>query len=620
MLIEKMHGIANHGIAKVILGLITLSFLVGGMSGYLFSSNDTFAAKVNGETISQQDFMNRYNQEFEARAQQEGEQFLSLSDSPKFVSEMRQGIINQMIDQELLRQYAKELKLNVSDDMIKRAIVEEPAFQVNGKFDNDRYLQALRQYGVSPDGYAAMLRVSLTMQQLQNGIASSEFVVPLQSEATAALLFQQRTARIASYLLADEVAKQNVTEAEIKAYYDANAKSLLQPEQAKVQYIEVSANTLSQLQPVNDTQIAQYYQENKAQFTSQKLAHIQLANEQDADAVYQELQKGADFAELAKTRSTDKLSGEQGGELGWIKDNELPQNFEDAALLLNVGQYSTPVNVDGSYHIIFVQDRQQRSLSEVKEQIADTLRKTLAADRFQAVEKAVRDAAANNNSSLQDAAKAAGVKVQETDYFTRQNVPAELNTPNVVSAIFESDIANGGANSEPLNTGDNAFVVVRVVDHKDEGTQTFDEAKAMIEQLLKREKAEKTLMAQADQLVKDLSANPHKLPQGLSFSAPQTFSLENVKDPILTEGVFAMAKPKDGETLYQTARDSQGNVVVVALEKVEEGKLDSDKLAQFGYQLQQSRQLEVQGTLMQALRDKAKVEINEAFINQDDDN
>ena len=212
------------------------------------------------------------------------------------------------------------------------------------------------------------------------------------------------------------------------------------------------------------------------------------------------------------------------------------------------------------------------------------------------------------------------MKVQETDYFTRQNVPAELNTPNVVSAIFESDIANGGANSEPLNTGDNAFVVVRVVDHKDEGTQTFDEAKAMIEQLLKREKAEKTLMAQADQLVKDLSVNPHKLPQGLSFSAPQTFSLENVKDPILTEGVFAMAKPKDGETLYQTARDSQGNVVVVALEKVEEGKLDSDKLAQFGYQLQQSRQLEVQGTLMQALRDKAKVEINEAFINQDDDN
>lgn len=65
MLIEKMHNLSNSKAAKFILGLITLSFLVGGMSGYLSSSNDTYAAKVNGEVISQQDFLNRYNQEFE---------------------------------------------------------------------------------------------------------------------------------------------------------------------------------------------------------------------------------------------------------------------------------------------------------------------------------------------------------------------------------------------------------------------------------------------------------------------------------------------------------------------------------------------------------------------------
>ena len=59
------------------------------------------------------------------------------------------------------------------------------------------------------------------------------------------------------------------TDEEIKAYYDANAKSLVQPEQVKVQYIHVSANELGKLQPVTETQIAQYYQENKAQFISQ---------------------------------------------------------------------------------------------------------------------------------------------------------------------------------------------------------------------------------------------------------------------------------------------------------------------------------------------------------------
>ena len=84
MLIEKMHNLSNSKAAKFILGLITLSFLVGGMSGYLFSSNDTYAAKVNDEVISQQDFLNRYNQEFEARAQREGEAFMAQSDSPEF--------------------------------------------------------------------------------------------------------------------------------------------------------------------------------------------------------------------------------------------------------------------------------------------------------------------------------------------------------------------------------------------------------------------------------------------------------------------------------------------------------------------------------------------------------
>lgn len=618
MLIEKMHGVAHSFIGKAIFALLPVSFLIGGMSGYLYGGNESFAAKVNGETISQQDFLNRYNQEFEARAQQEGESFLAKTDSVEFVTALRQNLIQRLVDQELIRQYAKELKLGVSDDMIKRAIVSDPNLQSNGKFDNTRYQQLLTQNGLTSDTYAAILRNALTLEQMQNGLADSEFVVPAQVKDSAQTFFQKRIARLATLPLADEVAKQKVTEEEIKAYYDANAKSLVQPEQAKVQYIRVSANELGKLQPVTETQIAQYYQENKAQFISQKLAHIQLATEKEADAVYQELQKGADFAELAKAKSVDKLSGAQGGELGWVKDNELPKNFEDAALLLNVGQYSTPVNVDGAYHIILVQDRKERTLDEVKEQIADTVRKNLAGSRFQAIEKAVRAKAAESSDSLAAVAEAAGVKVEETDYFGKNNVLAALNFPNVTSAIFESDIANGGANSEPLTVGENEFVVVRVVDHKAEGLQSLDEAKATIEQFLKREKADKVLTEKAEQAVKALSAEPTKLPAGISFSEPQTFTLVDNKDPVLYEGVFAIAKPQDGKAAYQVARNSKGDVVVVALERVEEPTLNEQELAKFSTQLVRARQGELQGQLMQALREKAQIEINTSFINQDD--
>ena len=56
---------------------------------------------------------------------------------------------------------------------------------------------------------------------------------------------------------------------------------------------------------------------------------------------------------------------------------------------------------------------------------------------------------------------------------------------------MKSDIANGGANSEPLNVGDYHVIVVRVLDHKAEGVRTLEDAKADIEMFLKRQKAEK---------------------------------------------------------------------------------------------------------------------------------
>lgn len=619
MLIEKMHNLSNSKAAKFILGLITLSFLVGGMSGYLFSSNDTYAAKVNGEVISQQDFLNRYNQEFEARAQREGEAFMAQSDSPEFVTALRQSTINRMIDQELLRQYAKELKLGVSDEMIKRAIVTDPNFQVNGKFDNGVYQQVLQQNRLTSDGYAAILRGALTLEQMQSGVANSEFIVPAQAKNTAEVFFQKRSVRLATLSLADEMAKQAVSDDEIKAYYEANQKSFVQPEQVKVQYIDLSGSQIEKGIEVKDVEIAQYYQDNKAQFMTQRLAHIQFANEQDAKVAYDELQKGANFADVAKAKSLDKVSGENGGDLGWVNANELPKAFEAAAAALQVGQYSQPINVDGNYHIVLVQERKAQTLDEVKAQVADFVRKSLLENRYYAIEKQVRDKAFEDSKSLNSAAQVAGVKVQESGYFSRQNVPAELNFPNVVSAVFESDIANGGANSEPLNVGDYHAIVVRVLEHKPEGVRTLEDAKADIEMFLKRQKSENVLNEKAQQVVKALSENAESKVDGINFSSEQSFTLSENKDPILTNDVFSIAKPTSGKTVYQVAHNEKGDVVIIALNKVEDGVLNDKELSQFSAQLLRTSQAEVQAQLMQGLRERAKIEVNDSFINQDDE-
>ena len=85
----------------------------------------------------------------------------------------------------------------------------------------------------------------------------------------------------------------------------------------------------------------------------------------------------------------------------------------------------------------------------------------------------------------------------------------------------------------------------------------------------------------AEQAVKALSVDPTKLPAGISFGEPQTFTLVDNKDPVLYEGVFAIAKAQDGKAAYQVARNSKGDVVVVALERVEEPTLNEQELAKF---------------------------------------
>lgn len=65
--------------------------------------------------------------------------------------------------------------------------------------------------------------------------------------------------------------------------------------------------------------------------------------------------------------------------------------------------------------------------------------------------------------------------------------------------------------------------------------------------------------------------------------------------------------------------NSNGDVVVVALNKVEQGSLSEKELSQFGMQLLRSHQSELQVQLIQGLRERAKIEVNDSFINQDDE-
>lgn len=614
MVMEKLHGASNNWASKFLFGFITVTFVISSMAGYLYSRIDSSAAKVNGEEISQQAFQNQYNIASQNLSPQE-------ADSPTVVANLKRQVLSSLIDQELLRQYVKDLKLGVSDERIKQEIVTTPSFQNNGKFDNVLYQQLLQSNGISAETYAGYVREALHLEQLQSGLGITAFTVPVQQEALTKLFFQRRDVRLATLSLADEIAKQTVSAEEIQAYYDAHKADFTLPESVKVQYLDLSGANMEKNINISNVEIAQYYQDNKSQFMTQgqqRLAHIEVKTEQQAQDLYQQLQNGADFATLAKNHSIDPISAEKGGDLSWVSAGEFPKVFEDAANALDVGKFSQPVKLDNSYHIILVEERKDSAvlpLERVRPQIVAQIRQNLVNNQFFSVEKRVAEKAFEDSSSLNAAAEAGGVKVQETGYFSRKDIPAALNYPNVVSAIFDSDISQGGSNSEPMSIGDQHSVVIRVLEHKAESVKSLDEAKNDITARLKHQKAEAVVLAEANKLVQELTAG--KTVDSLKFGATQSLVFAENNDPMLYNAVFAMPKPTEGKAVYQATKETKGDIVVIALDKVVDGALSEQEQQQFAVQLARADQIALQNNLLNALRAKAKIEINDSVVNQE---
>ena len=618
-MIEKWHEKSNGIAFKIIFALVSLSFVLAGV-GTGFIGVNTSAVKVNGKEISQHEFSDAKNRQQQTMANQMGSQFWDLMDDPKFAAEFDQSVLNNLINDELLRQYIDELKLGVSVEQIKSEIVHSSYFQNNGKFDNNLYQQTLRNAGLNADGYAQIVGQGILFSQMEEGVLGTNFNVPAQEETLAKLLFQKRQVRLASYSLANEVQKQTASQEELQAFYDKHKAQLVLPEQFVVEYVTLSPKQVENKVQITDEQIATYYEANKAQYVTKsesQLAHIQVANEKEAQAIEQQLKSGTDFATLAKEKSLDKLSATKGGDLGWAKAGTFPTEFEKAANTLQVGQVSQPVKMGNEYHIIKVLDRKPETalpLEKVKENIVNTLRQELVGAEYSTVTRDMATSAYENAGSLEKVAKVAGVEVQTTPMFTRETLPEALKSDAVTKVLFEGDLAQSGQNSEALEVGnENASrtMFLRVKQYHPQREKTFDEAKSEVEVMVKREKAETALLAQAEAQAKALSEGKNEV----TFGGAQTlvYAQAQAEQPAFAKSVFAMPKPA-GKPTFSVARNTQGDVLLVALDKVEDGSLNEFKPLQA--QFNDVNRTTLRADLINNLRERASIDVNEEFMQQ----
>ena len=622
-MMDNLRAASNHVVLKVILGLIILSFVLTGVGNYLIGGNGDYAAKVNGHEISRAELEQAFNSERNRQQQMLGDQFSQLASNDGYIQQMRQQALSQLVDQALLDQYISELHLGISDEQVKQAIFNQKAFQTNGKFDNAKYNGLITSMGFSADQYAEALRKQLLNQQLINAIANTDFMLKDETTKLTDLVSQQREIRQAVINVDALAAKQTVNDDEIAQYYQQHQNSFMAPEQFRVSYIKMDAAAMQQ--PVSEADIQSWYDQHKADYSQPQRSRysiIQTKTEAEARSVLDALKQGGDFASLAKSKSADPISARKGGDMGWLEPATTPDELKNAGLTQK-GQLSDVIKSSVGFLVVRLDDiqpEQVKPLAQVHDVIADKVKQEKALDAFYKLQQKVSEAASNDNESLAGAAQASGLKVSETGWFTRDDMPADLDFDAVKQAVFSGGLTgqNGapGNNSDIISVdGDRAFVL-RISEHKPEAVKPLDQVKAQVTDRIKHDKATQQVKAQADKLLAELKAGKSEAlsAAGLTLSSSKVVD-RNAQDPV-AQTAFSLPQPAENKPSWGVSEDMQGNVVLVALDKVSAGSLPQNQIDEMIKGVTQNNAQIAFEALLENLRKEAKIKYGAAAQTQ----
>lgn len=619
-MMDNLRAASNNVALKIILALIIVSFVLTGVSGYIFGGSQGYAAKVNGQEISVSQLRQAIQNDKERLSRELGDQFAALSANEEFAKQHRVEVLNTLIDELLLEQYAGTLGLTISNEQVRDAIRSQAVFQIDGVFDNKTYQTVLRNSGIVAEQYAEYTRKQLMKQQLSGIFTGTDFVLPSELASQAALFLQQRNVRLATINIEELVAKQQITDDELDAFYQQNKSQFAIPEQIKVSFIEIDAAKVQDNTKVTDEEIKAVYDKNVLQYTRAarySFSFIQLKTEDEAKAVVAQLKEGADFAALAKEKSLDPVSAKNGGDLGWFDVATIPDEIKQANLS-TVGQISEPIKSSFGYLVVRLNEIQQsqvQPLSEVSNSIAKQLELDKSKLAYYAVQQKVGDAIRNDKFSLQAAEQASGLKAVETEWFNRNNIPAELDHNELVSVLFNGSLfsrsGSPAANSDLIGIpGDRAFVL-RVVEHKPESVKPLADVRDEAIKLLKQQKARAQAITMAEAALSELQAGKSEADVektlNTRFSDTMAITRQDVRNPLVSV-VFNMPQPVADKPTY--ALDTRGDVVVIALDSVESGSVPEEMKEPFAQQLLMSNAYSTLEQLLTNLRQEGDININ----------
>ena len=494
-MLQSMRQSTKSTAAKVIIGLIVLSFAAFGLESLLPGGAGTSVAEVNGEEITPFALQ-------EAITQQKRQLVSILGDNidPAMLDDERlqPRALDSLIQRALLLQKSRELNLVASDAQIAKSITSVAAFQLNGMFSPDAYKSVLANAGYTPERFRRAQAEDIVLTQLQTGVNQTEFTTLLELSATANLIAEERDVRYMVIPDADLVSDDDLSMEALQQYYRDNEAAFFNPEQVVVDYILLEGSDFDV--SVDEALVKEQYEAVKDEYEvseQARVSHILLIQADDEpDATYaqriadaaERLGRGEDFADLAADISDDLGSASLGGELGFTDGTAFPDQMESAiADLVAPGEISPAVQTDAGTHFIRLEERIAGDAVDY-ESVREELRASIEAAEVErtvllAVEE-LRDLAFNA-ADLNGPAEALDARVLQSEPFSLDEGVGLFADERLRELAFSDDVKEAGNNSEVLELSGQRFVVVKVREVRVPQVAPFGEVRKVVRAGLK---------------------------------------------------------------------------------------------------------------------------------------
>jgi peptidyl-prolyl cis-trans isomerase D len=495
----------------VIATFIIAIFAVWGGAGRLGEkARSETVASVGGEKIT----MNAYYNVLRQRLESMQKEFKQLNRT--FIQQLNipQQVLEQMVQQYLLRRKASELGISASDKEVNDRVVA--MFQRDGKFIGvDEYRRLLAFNRLSVGEFEDNLKTEIAINKLIQFLTAGIAVTPeeLWSE------YQKKTdsAKLEYVMLQESKAAfdQPLTTAELQAYFEKNKAKYALPERREGTYLLLKTDDLKKDVQVTDADVEKYYKDNTDQFKEPERIRVSriflstakkgtAGGPEQAQNILDRLAKGEDFALLARTHSQDDRA-KDGGDWGFDAWNQLSASEAAAVRKLAVGAVSGRIDLPDGVAILKVTEKEPektQALDTVKPRIRSVLEdqkaRDLAAERIGRLEKAAR-----REKSLDIAAQKEGYKVKTTGALKPGQALEEIDPAGSFSqALFGlKDREISGA--IPMFTGTGIVQLDKIDPPR---PAAFEEVKADVERDLRTAKRKEITLAKIREALPKLDA------------------------------------------------------------------------------------------------------------------